>query len=510
MFKKLVSNLPFSPQIINQLAFYGKRLARENATRRLVVVFSILAMGLQVFSFVVPAERTNASSSNDLVTGGLNRSDPKGHLLQVYDSGGDVRALFNEFGIEREHIQRTFIDSLGSSSDVLSIGRTPHAGDVATIHAGGTTFYQRPLSVWGSFNSQVLHGSSPRSGEFWVMIDCGNLVTRHPPTPPPPPPQHPRIHIIKDAITNPPVMVEEAFNYRIVVKNIGDVALENVLIADVLPEHIVPVTPLPQGVTYDAAARKVTWPRLDRLVVGQEVTRTLKVKSTVSVKLDTDLKNIACVTTNFNPTLPICDDALVKIRKEGVPVLSKKVGNLSRDPGHPEYIDANNSTVHAGETLQYTLFVKNPGSIKISDYTVEDNIKDILEYADVIDSGGGKVENGIIRWTGVDIKPGEEIAKIFKVKIKDPVPNTPVSQSDPLSFDLCLDNVFGDSEITVCIDKPVVKAVEETAAELPNTGISLNIILTTLFVGAVTYFFMRNRQLIKEISIIKHEQSGGA
>jgi uncharacterized repeat protein (TIGR01451 family) len=244
------------------------------------------------------------------------------------------------------------------------------------------------------------------------------------------------------------------------------------------------------------------------LAVGQEVLKTFKVKATEGVKIDTDLENIACVTTNRNPTLPKCDNIFIKIRKEGVPKLSKKVANLSRPKDHPEYLDANNSTIHGGEELQYTLFVTNPGNIKIEKYVVEDNIKDILEYADVTETNGAKVENGVIRWDPIDIKPGETIAKIFKVRVKNPVPNTPVSTSDPLSFDLCMDNVFGDSEIRVCIDKPVPKVLEETAAELPNTGVSLNVVLTTLFVIFASYFFLRNRQLVKEIGIIKKEYTG--
>ena len=46
MFRKLVSNLPFSPQLFTQLSFYGKRLSREGATRKLVVVFALMAVAL--------------------------------------------------------------------------------------------------------------------------------------------------------------------------------------------------------------------------------------------------------------------------------------------------------------------------------------------------------------------------------------------------------------------------------------------------------------------------------
>jgi len=40
MFRKIVSNLPFSPALVGQLGFYAKRLRKEETTRRLGLILS--------------------------------------------------------------------------------------------------------------------------------------------------------------------------------------------------------------------------------------------------------------------------------------------------------------------------------------------------------------------------------------------------------------------------------------------------------------------------------------
>lgn len=513
MFRKLVSNLPFSPQMLSQLSFYGKRLSRENATRKLVVVFAIMAMVVQFFGFVAPAERTNASSTNDVVRGGITgpTADPKTNMLRAYDADKTIRDLFDYYGISRAAIERTYVGhNINSSSGVYSVGRepSPTGADVEQISVPGQTFHVRPLSSWGAgVNYPALHGARSNGEEFWIIYDCGNLVTRTVPRKPPPPPQHPRFNLKKEVIAQKPILVGELFKYRITINNTGDIALNDKHFRDILPPGIEPVRQPGENYQYEPALRRLTF-TLNNFPPGSTKTREFTVRATQSVQLDKDLENLACLEVVEVPGVAICDNVFVKIRKEGVPELSKKVANHSRPKDSPEYLDANNTTVNRGETIQYTLFVKNPGTIKINNFVIQDNLKDILEYADVVNTNGGKVENGIISWPAVDIKPGETIAKIFTVKIKDPIPTTPTSASDPISFDGCLDNAYGEVKTRICVEKPVPKVLEETASELPNTGVSLNVVMTTLFVVFAAYFFLRNRQLVKEIGIIKKEYTG--
>jgi hypothetical protein len=91
MFRKIVSNLSFSPALVGQLGFYAKRLRKEETTRRMGLVFVALALVVQSLAVFQPPESANASNTNDFVPGGLglgaNRS--LNNFLSPYDSNNN-------------------------------------------------------------------------------------------------------------------------------------------------------------------------------------------------------------------------------------------------------------------------------------------------------------------------------------------------------------------------------------------------------------------------------------
>ncbi len=95
------------------------------------------------------------------------------------------------------------------------------------------------------------------------------------------------------------------------------------------------------------------------------------------------------------------------------------------------------------------------------------------------------------------------------MKIKDPLPATPTSLSNPLSYDYVMHNKFGRTVI-VNLPKPAAKTIEQSVGVLPNTGPSSSLLLLSLMVSVVAYFYYRNKLLTKELRIIQHEfQTGG-
>ena len=78
MFRKLVSNLPFSPALVGQLGFYARRLSREQATRRLGLIFTLLALVVQSFALFSPPEPTYAASPTNECTysSSVTKDDP--------------------------------------------------------------------------------------------------------------------------------------------------------------------------------------------------------------------------------------------------------------------------------------------------------------------------------------------------------------------------------------------------------------------------------------------------
>ena len=194
MFKKIVSNLPFSPALIGQLGFYAKRLRKEEATRRLALVFVVLTLIVQSIAILQPTESANASSQNDMVNGGITSIND---YLSTYDNNTkNVKDVMDYVGITREEIAKATYTEIKVGSR-LSWGFMPHfsydQGErqyniTSSDGQRSTIAYSRPLSLWGDYYVKGWHGYSQKIGWFGIMRACGNLVTDTVPTAPAPTP----------------------------------------------------------------------------------------------------------------------------------------------------------------------------------------------------------------------------------------------------------------------------------------------------------------------------------
>lgn len=210
MFRKIVSGLSFSPALVGQLGFYAKRLRKEEATRRLGLLFTALALVMQSFAVFSPPEPANAANDSDLIRGGVNSLSD---VLAAYDLSargkGDFKAIMDYAGVTREEIAASKSSSINSrqfgtgSGAVLSWGRTqrfssaegevkhvvPHSKDSEASSA----IFSRPLWRYDSTTYTKKHGSSydafighsSKIGWFAILKDCGNLVTIKTPQPAP-------------------------------------------------------------------------------------------------------------------------------------------------------------------------------------------------------------------------------------------------------------------------------------------------------------------------------------
>ncbi len=171
--------------------------------------------------------------------------------------------------------------------------------------------------------------------------------------------------------------------------------------------------------------------------------------------------------------------------------------------------DAHGTVANGGDTLVYTLIIENDGTATEKGFVIRDDMSDVLQYANLVDYDGGSLsESGtVISWPKVDIAAGEIIEKTITVKVKSPIPDTPVAASDPLAFDLRMENAYGNN-VTVDLPESLPKLVEGAVTELPNTGPGLNALVSTLFIGMVTYFYFRNRLIAKELRMIRNEFTG--
>ncbi len=287
MFRKLVTNLPFNPGLMNQIGFYADRLRQEKSIRRLSFVFMALAMAVQSLAILAPPERSLAYSTNHIINGVRTKND----ILTAYDQNTNgVREIYERFYISRADLAALPTnpnDTIRSNdgNNYRTIGRTSlwnYSKVNATYKKSerqfyyqnfedkpvGNSIYIRDLRAWDIVNPyntySAFKGKNSATGQtFWVLVDCGNITWIPPydqppaptppptptptstptPTPPPPPPPPPTPSVPKKPALDIKKTIEEnvstlkpgdTYTYRIQYRNSGEPGsvAEDVVISD--------------------------------------------------------------------------------------------------------------------------------------------------------------------------------------------------------------------------------------------------------------------------------------
>ena len=194
MFRKLISNLPYSPSLINQVGFYANRLKAEKSIRRISFVFMALAMSVQSLAVISPPERSLAASNNHVINGGAYTRQS---ILNAWNSDSTVPKIFAKFGITLDDIRalperpNTVIDT-GSGTDWWSVGRNSLTGytnvddvfksnQIALEYDDGEYVYYRQLRAWDIRNPSnrydAYKGTRADGSNFWIIANCGNIAT---------------------------------------------------------------------------------------------------------------------------------------------------------------------------------------------------------------------------------------------------------------------------------------------------------------------------------------------
>lgn len=166
--------------------------------------------------------------------------------------------------------------------------------------------------------------------------------------------------------------------------------------------------------------------------------------------------------------------------------------------------EALNSSVKAGDVLEYTLVTANTQNYSRSDIVVSDYIGDILDYAtldiEALETSGGTFdeEQNKVLWSNVTIPANSESKLVFTVQLLDPIPSTNRPSSTSGEYDCVIENTYGNI-VSMSVQCPVVKGIET----IPNTGPGTSMIAMTGITVTVGYFFARSRLLSKELNIIR-------
>lgn len=466
MFKKLLSNLPYNPSLIGQVSFYAKRMHEEQRIRRLGLVFIALAFVVQLFAFVSQPEPTLANSSNDIIYGGFSTREQAVSICRNPDA--DFVRILAHFavscdalaGAETVTIQSDAyfgqLDSMGRNPQGPVITRTGKPTDeyaVDTFLAG--RFYMRNLWAWDSGASstyQMLKVINENGTPIFIMYKCGNIVTVGRYTPPPPPPPPPAVCPL-----DPSILASDSrctacpYNTSILKSDRGCIQCPYPGLGNVGKDDPTCKEPCPY-------------------------------KSSI---------------TRDDPACKPCEASETEKDAEACLVLSKKARNNTQN-----IANADGTMAAGGDSITYTLSVKNGGKEKVNDFVITENIADISDYADITDLNGAKQEGVMIAWPPTDLSPGETVRKTLTVKVKNPIPRTPISASDPSRFDLVMNNVYGNA-INIKLPPDVIKTTETITKTLPNTGPGETMLAIVGITVVVSYFFARSRLFAKELDIVR-------
>lgn len=391
MFRKLVSNLPFSPSLINQLGFYTKRLKKERVTRKLGLLFTILALIVQTLTIVAPAKATLAASLNDIMFGGGNKTQIAQALARGCDARQrcDLKAIYGAYGINSSNVTNAKLVSIYSSTrnNYWSIGRAPrgYGGEVAHQIPGGPIIYSRTLSGWATNKNWSALQVETSQGTRWILTDCGNIVTKE--GQPKPIVQPPDVTVVK-TVDKSVVNKGEKVTYTVKVTNIGKGTAKNVLVYDNAPEGLDLQN---DGLGSEPIKSPRRWETKKRFDMAAGQSYTYKISAVVTKAGPTTLTNKACADILDTNVYNNCDDTPVTVRqpcpipgKEHYPAGSDR---CKYNPNLDIVKTSSAKNLKVGQTFEYTLKVTNKGDINLPRVVVKDIAPEQIEFLEAKEVG---------------------------------------------------------------------------------------------------------------------------
>jgi|GEM_PF-1343313 len=184
--------------------------------------------------------------------------------------------------------------------------------------------------------------------------------------------------------------------------------------------------------------------------------------------------------------------------------LSIEAINLSRG-GKP----ASDHLISPDDRIQYTVHTTNIGSDKAT-AIVEVSIRDLMEYATLTITGNGEYDTASqkLSWGSILLTSRQTDTRSFVITMNSSFPTTPQAVDDPSSYDCTLTATYGNT-LNDSLSCPVAKEIENVVKQLPQTGAGENIIFSALVLIAAAYYYLRTKQMSKEMKVIRHEYNVG-
>lgn len=181
MFKKLVSNIPFNPSLIEKIPEYRSSLRKEYKLRVIGLSIFLVAVLFQLYISIFPAQTSVTNSPNNLIYGGISN---KTQLISdcINDVDG-YQSMLQRFSINCNNLEQATNTSFASGSDhksLFSLNRISYGLNSETqININNQKFWIRPLWEGSGLDTVKLNAFSIQneSGvKYYILNNSGNIV----------------------------------------------------------------------------------------------------------------------------------------------------------------------------------------------------------------------------------------------------------------------------------------------------------------------------------------------
>ena len=174
MFKRIVSELSFSPASVGELSAYATRLQKEKATRGITLfVLTALVLG-QLLICLSPSTPPYRSAADDLISGGFASSQS---ILETYDtSGNDYGSLLAALGLTKNTISHLVPqEDLAKQKFNYTVSRMPQSSEYSAYSTKQSTYYLSKLATPTTPVGKGWSGYSDTYGSIFISKLNGNI-----------------------------------------------------------------------------------------------------------------------------------------------------------------------------------------------------------------------------------------------------------------------------------------------------------------------------------------------
>lgn len=181
MFRKIVTELAYSPALAGSLGSYIKKLRDERSKRQIGLIFIFLAVALQIFAALFPPESANANNPSAFIDGGIQSIDE--YINYYSQNTKNIKDLLTSLGITQSDLEGAKQDALPSTEKaslwLMQNSRDGHnvAYSFRTSSGAIDIAFYRPLNVQGNIPDVFVGKISQSNTWFAITKDSGNLIT---------------------------------------------------------------------------------------------------------------------------------------------------------------------------------------------------------------------------------------------------------------------------------------------------------------------------------------------